>query len=41
MINKKENWVFCYWDEPVNVKPNKTKNENKNSSRRKKGSDKT
>lgn len=38
---KKENWVFCYWDDPVDKKPNKTKNENKNNTRRKKGSNKT
>jgi len=41
MTNKKENWVFCYWDEPLNLKPNKKENENKNNSRRKKGSNKT
>jgi len=41
MANKKENWVFCYWDEPLDIKPNKEKNENKNNPRRKKGSNKT
>ena len=41
MTNKKENWVFCYWDEPLDIKPNKEKNENKNNPRRKKGSNKT
>jgi hypothetical protein len=39
--SKKENWVFCYWDDPVDKKPNKTKDENKNNTRRKKGSNKT
>lgn len=40
-MKKKLEWVFCYWDEPQHiVKPNKEKNENKNYSRRKKGSNK-
>jgi len=39
---KKDNWVFCYWDEPINLKSNKNNNAKiKNSSRGKKGSNKT
>jgi hypothetical protein len=38
---KKESWVFCYWDEPLDKKPNKKQNEDKNNTGRKKGSDKT
>lgn len=38
---KKENWVFCYWDEPLDKKPNNQNNENKNNTSREKGSDKT
>ena len=46
MSNKKEGWVFCYWDEPnfeINKESNKSnKNEeNNNYSSRKKGIDKT
>lgn len=30
MEDKKESWVFCYWDEPIDIKKEKNKPEDKN-----------
>lgn len=41
MQEKKDNWVFCYWDEPLDKKPNDKNDEDKNNPSGEKGSNKT